>query len=234
VLEQLRDALDVIRDYWQQLTPRTRQHIVIAATVVAAYIVTAPLFVALVFSAPSPSPSDAPRIGAMMVQRDIKSTFVFRRTSADTGGAYVELDLVMDAGGGPGNVGAHVHPDIEERLQVLEGTATVTVGRHELQVPAGSQVVIPKGMAHSIRNATDRFAVVRERFTPAKNLDYYYVQVDRAGGFAGAGRTRLAVLSTWYDQQYPATLPLWMTKLGTLLVAPTARLAGVRAYYPPA
>jgi hypothetical protein len=94
--------------------------------------------------------------------------------------------------------------------------------------------VIPKGTAHAIRNASDGFVLVRERFTPAAHLDSYYVQVDRAGGFAGAGRTRMAVLSTWFDQQYPAGLPIWMTRFGAFLVAPTARLMGVRTYYPPA
>jgi mannose-6-phosphate isomerase-like protein (cupin superfamily) len=169
-----------------------------------------------------------------MVQRDIKSTFVFRRTSADTGGGFVELDLLMDAGGGPGNVGAHVHPDVEEQLQVIEGTATVRFGRRDVALPAGSRLTIPKGTAHAIRNVSDRFVVVRERFTPAANFDYYYVQVDRAGGFGGAGRTRMTMLSTWFDHQYPAGLPIWMTRFSAFLVAPTARLMGVRTYYPPA
>jgi mannose-6-phosphate isomerase-like protein (cupin superfamily) len=234
VLDHLRDVAESIADAWHQLTPRTRQHIVVAAGVVGIYVVLAPIVAALVFPPHLPPPSDAPRIGAMMVQHDIKSTFVFRRTSADTGGAYVELDLLMDAGGGPGNAGAHVHPDIEEQLQVLDGAATVRVGRTERVYPAGSRVVIPRGVAHAIRNASDGFVLVRERFTPAANLDAYYVQVDRAGGFGGAGRTRMAVLSTWFDQQYPAGLPIWMTRLGTLFLTPTARLAGVRTYYPPA
>ena len=42
------------------------------------------------------------------------------------------------------------------------------------------------------------------------------------------------MLSTWFDQQYPAVVPIWMTRLGAFLIAPTARLAGVPTYYPPA
>jgi len=234
VFEQLRDRLDFVIDAWHRLSPRARQRIVIAAAGVGIYVIVAPIVTALVFAPHVPPASDLPRIGTLMAQPDIKSTFVFRRTSADTGGAFVELDLLMESGGGPGNAGAHVHPDIEERIQVLEGVAVVRVGRTERTVAAGNQLVIPKGIAHSIRNASDRFALVRERFTPAANVDYYYVQVDRAGGFAGAGRTRMAMLSTWFDQQYPAVVPIWMTRLGAFLIAPTARLAGVPTYYPPA
>jgi quercetin dioxygenase-like cupin family protein len=234
VPEQLRDAIDFVVDAWSQLSPRARQHVTVAAGVVGGYLVLAPFVSALVFPAHRPPISDLPRIGTTMTEHDIKSTFVFRRTSADTGGAFVELDLVMDAGGGPGNAGAHVHPDVEEQLQILEGAATVRVGRKDYVLTAGSRIVIPKGTAHAIRNASDRFVVVRERFTPAANFDYYYVQVDRAGGFGGAGRARMAVLSTWFDQQYPAGLPIWMTKLSAFFVTPTARLMGVRSYYPPA
>ena len=234
MLEQLCDGFDFVRDAWQRLSPPARQRIVIAAAGVGIYLIVAPIVTALAFPPHVPPASDLPRIGTMMAQPDIKSTFVFRRTSGDTSGAFVELDLLMEAGGGPGNVGAHVHPDIEERIQVLEGVAVVRVGRDERTVPAGNQLVIPKGIAHSIRNASDGFALVRERFTPAANLDYYYVQVDRAGGFAGAGRTRIAMLSTWFGQQYPASFPVWMNRVGAFLIAPTARLAGVRTYYPPA
>lgn len=233
MLDRLRDFVEIADDTWQQLTPKVRQHILICAAVVASYLIGAPVLTALVFPPQGPPPSDVPRIGTMMTQPDIKTTFVFRRTSADTGGAYVELDVLMEAGGGPGNAGAHVHPDIEEQLQVLEGSATVRLGREDHVLPAGTRVTIPKGVAHGIRNASDTFVLVRERFTPATGLDYYYVQVSRAGGFAGAGWTRMAMLSTWFGQQYPAGLPIWMTKFAAFLAAPTARLSGVPTYYPP-
>jgi quercetin dioxygenase-like cupin family protein len=233
VLDHLRDLVELAGDAWQELTPKVRQHILIGAAIVAAYLIGTPILTAVAFPPPPPSASDVPRIGTMMKQPDIKTTFVFRRTSADTGGAYVELDVLMEAGGGPGNAGAHVHPDIDEQLQVLEGRATVRLGREDHVLPAGSRVTIPKGLAHSIRNASDTFALVRERFTPAAGLDYYYVQVTRAGGFGGAGWTRMAMLSTSFGQQYPAGLPIWMTKLAAFLIAPTARLSGVATYYPP-
>jgi quercetin dioxygenase-like cupin family protein len=233
VLDQLRERIESVTEAWDQLSPKARRYFVIAAGCAGAYLVVAPIVTAFAFAPQPPPTSDVPRIGTMMVDHDSKTTFVFRRTSADTGGAFVELDVLMEAGGGPGNAGAHVHPDIEEELRVLEGTATVQVGGEQRAVPPGGRLVIPKGVAHSIRNASDGFVLVRERFTPATSLDYYYVQVVRAGGFTGAGWTRMAMLSTWFKQQYPAGLPIWMTKLAAFLAAPTARLSGVPTYYPP-
>jgi hypothetical protein len=187
-------------------------------------------------SAPSAAPpsSDIPHAGQMFAEPAIKSKFVLRRTTADTAGAYVELDLLMEAGGGPGLVASHVHPDVTEELRVLEGSVVLAVEGEEHVLNAGGRAKIPKVVSHAIVNRSDRFALVRGRFEPAAHLDTYYVQVNRAGGFAGAGTARLAVLSNRFGQQYPGWLPLWMTKVGHQLLVPSARLAGVPTHYPPA
>lgn len=232
--EQLQDAFESLVEAWQRLSPRAQLGVSCAAAAPFLYLAVAAFLSTVAFPSYGPPVSDLPHAGMMMVQRDIKSTFVLRRTSADTSGAFVELDLLMDAAGGPGTAGSHMHPDVDERLQVLEGTAIITVDGVDHVVPAGNQVRIAKGVSHGIRNASDRFALVRGRFEPASNMDRYYLQVDRAGGFSGAGRVRMAVLATWFDQQYPGWAPLWLSKAGVQLIAPTARLLGVRSYYPPA
>jgi len=229
LLRSLQDALGA----WRQLSDGARRWILVGAAAVPGYFVIAAVISSSMVPSPWPPPSDVPHAGMMLAEPDIKSTFVLRRTAADTENAYVELDLLMEAGGGPGHLASHVHPGVEEALQVLEGSVIISIDGEDHVLTAGGRAVIPKGVSHAILNVSDRFALVRGRFAPASYLDTYYVQVNRAGGFAGAGTARLAVLSTRFGQQYPGWLPLWMAKAGNLLIAPSARLIGVPTNYPP-
>lgn len=231
--ESLRDSLETALDAWRRLSAGARHAIVLAAAAVPGYFLVAAIISSSTAPSPAPPPSDVPHTGMLLVEPRIKSTFVLRRTAADTGDAYVELDLLMEAGGGPGHIASHVHPSVSEELRVLEGSVVIDIEGDEHILSAGARAVIPQGVSHAIRNVSDRFALVRGRFEPASYLDTYYVQVNRAGGFSGAGTARLAVLSTRFDAQYPGWLPLWMAKAGNLLIVPSARLVGVRTYYPP-
>ena len=218
---------------WRQLPPNARRAALFGIAAVPAYVIVAAVVSSSTVPPAAPSSSDVPHAGMMFAEPAIKSTFVLRRTAADTQGAYVELDLLMEAGGGPGQVASHVHPEVSEELRVLEGSVVISIAGEDHQLTAGGRAVIPKGVSHAILNTSDRFALVRGRFEPAAHLDTYYVQVNRAGGFAGAGTARLAVLSTRFGQQYPGWLPLWMAKAGNLLLVPSARLVGVPTNYPP-
>jgi mannose-6-phosphate isomerase-like protein (cupin superfamily) len=181
------------------------------------------------------TPEVLPLILLMLPDPGIKSTFVIRRTTEDTEGAFVELDLLMNAGGGPGMLGTHRHPGTEEHLQVLEGVVTIRVDGTDHRVGAGASVRIPSGVSHSIRNESDRFALVRGRFEPAAHMDTYVVQIHRAGGFGRVGRFRMAALATRFRDQYsPGWPPIWLSRAATLLLAPTARLAGMPTHYAPA
>ena len=46
----------------------------------------------------------------------------------------------------------HSHPREEEAIFVLEGTATMTIGGHEVAVPAGAIVKFPHAVPHDVRN----------------------------------------------------------------------------------
>jgi len=46
----------------------------------------------------------------------------------------------------------HMHPKEEEAIFVLEGTATMNVDGHEIQVPAGSLAKFPNKVMHDVRN----------------------------------------------------------------------------------
>jgi mannose-6-phosphate isomerase-like protein (cupin superfamily) len=233
VYELLRRSMQVALSAPRQLSLGARRGLLLAAATVPGYFVVAAVISSSMAPSPAPNPSDAPHTGMMLVEPEIKSTFVFRRTAADTENAYVELDLLMEAGGGPGHLASHVHPGVSEELRVLEGAVVINIEGEDHVLTAGGRAVIPKGVSHAILHVSERFALVRGRFEPASHLDTYYVQVNRAGGFSGAGSVRLAVLATRFGQHYPGWLPLWMAKAGNLLVAPSARLVGVPTNYPP-
>jgi mannose-6-phosphate isomerase-like protein (cupin superfamily) len=64
---------------------------------------------------------------------------------------------------GPGHRLPRHTDSAEEVIVVLEGVAEVTVGDERALVPAGGLVVVPRCLAHEVRNAGDvplRFAAV--------------------------------------------------------------------------
>src|SRR5213078_1793989 len=74
----------------------------------------------------------------------------FRRTTADTGGEYVEFDLLLN----PNAAGArkHRHPQQSERFEVFAGTIKFKLGRKTLVARAGDVVIVPPGKKHRIQN----------------------------------------------------------------------------------
>jgi quercetin dioxygenase-like cupin family protein len=97
---------------------------------------------------------------------------VFRRTAADTGGEYLEIDLYLAA---DGHVpGAHVHPKQEERFEVLSGTMKFRMGLRTIVAEAGDVVTIPAGRVHRFENGGDSEAVVRVTVTPALRMEQLF------------------------------------------------------------
>lgn len=68
----------------------------------------------------------------------------------DTAGAYSVHDNTIP----PGSPGPrpHLHRDHEEAFYVLEGELTVRVGTRTIKAPAGSFVVVPRGVVHQPSN----------------------------------------------------------------------------------
>jgi uncharacterized cupin superfamily protein len=59
---------------------------------------------------------------------------------------------------GPKQMGPapHIHKDLDEIMYVLEGTATIMIGKEIHTVEAGGWNFRPRGMAHSFWNASDK------------------------------------------------------------------------------
>jgi mannose-6-phosphate isomerase-like protein (cupin superfamily) len=79
-------------------------------------------------------------------------------------------ELVLAEWTSPGGEGyiapLHVHHDDDEAWYVLAGALTVRVGDDDVEVPAGSGVIVPRGTVHTYWNPTDeptRYLLVMTR-----------------------------------------------------------------------
>ena len=70
---------------------------------------------------------------------------------------------------GPKQMGPspHLHKDLDELMYVLEGTATVMIGKEIYEVKAGGWNFRPRGIVHSFWNASD---------TPLRFIDFFFNQ----------------------------------------------------------
>jgi quercetin dioxygenase-like cupin family protein len=99
----------------------------------------------------------------------------FVRTAADTGGELLELELVWPR---PGQrAPAHVHPEMEERYEVLEGTAAFRIGDEERTAGPGDVVAVPPGTVHLAWNPTTDAVRLKVEFRPALRWEEFVVRL---------------------------------------------------------
>lgn len=108
----------------------------------------------------------------------------FRKTTADTNGAYIEFDLELQP---DGKVPAkHIHPHQEERFEILDGTMKFKLGHKTIVATAGESVTVPAGAAHKFQNGGATVAHVRVTVTPALKMEQMFETVCE---LAAEGRT---------------------------------------------
>jgi len=188
--------------------------------------------------------SDLPRSGITIVNEGIHSKFVYRETSIETGGKFYEWDNFVEPGGGPKSI-PHVHPHMRESFEVVDGEVRFVVDGKEHLVKAGSKIVAEPGQVHAFENVSGNSVHMISRFEAAEAgpweerardgllPDTSFVQVDRAGGMGNVSFVQMLVFATHTKQSYPPVVPTWAWDSIGFVIAPTARLFGVHAYYPP-
>jgi mannose-6-phosphate isomerase-like protein (cupin superfamily) len=100
----------------------------------------------------------------------------FLKTAAETHGELLELELVWPR---PGRrAPAHVHPEMEERYEVLEGTAAFRIGDHPEQTAGpGETVTVPPKTTHEAWNPTDQPVRLKVEFRPALRWEEFVVRL---------------------------------------------------------
>ena len=99
-----------------------------------------------------------------------KITFI--QTSADTDGELLEIELELSADGAV--PGAHIHPEQEERFEVIEGTMSFRMGLKKIVAGPGDVVTVPAGKVHAFKNAGDDTAKVRVQVRPALQMEQLF------------------------------------------------------------
>jgi quercetin dioxygenase-like cupin family protein len=162
----------------------------------------------------------------------------FLKTSADTKGEYVLIELTAR----PGAVVAakHLHPYQTERFEILSGRLAAKVDGKEIEAGPGDSLTVEAGQSHVWWNAGDDELVFRAEVRPALKFEQL---IETMFGLAADGKTnkkgmpnplRLAVIAKEHfdDVRLPFP-PVWMQRIGLAMGAPVGRALGFRATYEP-
>jgi quercetin dioxygenase-like cupin family protein len=162
----------------------------------------------------------------------------FVKTSADTGGELVEIEVVVEPDGYV--AAAHVHPSQEERFVVHSGVLEMKLRKQTIVARAGDVILVPSGTPHRFENMSDEPARFTCEVRPALGFESL---LETMFALANDGKTnrkgmpnplRLAVIAhAHYDTVRLPFPPAWMQRLGLALGAPLGRLLGYEATYEP-
>jgi quercetin dioxygenase-like cupin family protein len=113
-----------------------------------------------------------------------RQSYEFRSAQED-GVEVVYAEGWVDPGG---DVPPHIHPNQEERFEILDGELTFTVGRGKQVVRAGESVTVPPGTRHAFRNRTGSRVRMRVRAEPALDLQEFLETTAALGRDGYVGR----------------------------------------------
>jgi mannose-6-phosphate isomerase-like protein (cupin superfamily) len=158
-------------------------------------------------------------------------TFEFLHTATDTDGELLAFNLTLTPDGKV--PGTHVHPEQEERFEVLSGTMKFKLGHRAIIANAGETVVVPAGKRHRFANAGDTDAHVRVEVRPALRMEELFettVALADEGRVMSSGMPKpleLVLFIREYAREVRAPFPpAWVVRAVTAPLAAMARRLG--------
>ena len=176
--------------------------------------------------------------GTILANPVTKEQMTFLKTSKETNGEYVLIELRAAAGGAV--AAAHVHPSQTETFEILSGKLGAKMGRESVELGAGDVLVVPPRVAHKWWNAGEDCLVFRCEIRPALQFE---ALIETMFSLAADGKTnakgmpnpfRLAVIANHHfgDVQLPV-VPRWMQKAALAMGAPVGKALGFQPVYQP-
>jgi quercetin dioxygenase-like cupin family protein len=167
---------------------------------------------------------------------------VFRKTSRDTNGELMQSDFFMKPHSKGVATVEHVQPALEQRLEVISGVMSYTLGKSKEKKIAkpGDKVIIPPKVPHSIWNDGDEELHVLDEYVPAFNMEKFF---ETAYGLAKDGVkcnkktgvpniSQLMVMMQGYRREIGAGSGAGKVLVSlAAIIAPFARARGYRAWY---
>ncbi len=151
------------------------------------------------------------------------SVYRITRSSEETRGSELAMEWELPAGGWAPQ--PHVHPDLTEEYEVLEGSFEILVGREWRTLREGESASVPPGAVHTFRVGAGPVRV-RNVHRPALDFEPYIKKLCRT-----ANERALNDLSGFRSLLYIAILvkqyPRHSRAPGRLLNAAVRPLAGV-------
>lgn len=160
--------------------------------------------------------------GQILENRVSGERIVFRKTASDTGGELLAFELFLAPNGHVPR--AHVHPEQEERFEVVKGTMKFRRGLKTVIARAGDTVVVPSGVTHRFENADNEPAHVLVEVRPALRMEQLF---ETATALAREGRTNRKGLPK------PLELALFVREFEREVRAPMVPAGVVRAVMAP-
>jgi len=158
--------------------------------------------------------------------------FVFTKRPRETNGELLEIEFLVKQFFPP----AHIHADLEERVEVLEGRARVRIGRKAWTAGPGETVVFPAGTAHGFRAVGEEMLRFRCEIVPPREMESLFETIFglyRDGKADKRGQPNIfqnAVLAHEH-KGYLAGPPVSLQRPFVAALAFIARRLGYRARY---
>jgi quercetin dioxygenase-like cupin family protein len=120
----------------------------------------------------------------------LEQRYVFRRIPDHDGGEVLQVDAWVEPGGGV--LLTHVHPEMEERFEVLAGQVTFVLGRERVIAGPGEKATVAAGVRHGYHNSgTEPAHLICEIRSPLGGQLQAFLEdaaaLDRAGAFTKRG-----------------------------------------------
>jgi mannose-6-phosphate isomerase-like protein (cupin superfamily) len=154
-------------------------------------------------------------------------------TFLETGPAVLRLEMTAERSAAP----SHLHPKIEERWDLQEGTVRFTVGGGERVLTAPAELTIPRGTSHEFAGEGPIKTVVT--YEPAGGFAEFLETIyalARDGKTNDKGMPNLlqsAVIARAHLDDYALPFPpVWAQRILFAALAPIGRLFGYRSTYP--